>query len=171
MPANIEIKAHARAPAEIRSRAEALSGSAAETLQQEDVFFNVDRGRLKLRRLRDDYGQLIYYERVDQVAAKRSDYYLAETSHPEDLLQVLKLAYGIRGVVRKQREIWLVGQTRVHLDDVEQLGHFVELEVVLTPGQSNSQGEAVAGRLMEALGIDKRDLLDGAYIDMLPSQH
>ncbi len=84
-----------------------------------------------------------------------------------NLRRVLELAYGIRGVVRKTRYLYLVGQTRVHLDDVEGLGRFMELEVVLEEGQSDADGQMVAEELMSALGVERGDLIDGAYMDLL----
>jgi predicted adenylyl cyclase CyaB len=83
------------------------------------------------------------------------------------LRRVLELAYGIRGVVRKTRYLYLVGQTRIHLDDVEGLGQFMELEVVLEEGQSDADGESIAEDLMSALGVESGDLIDGAYMDLL----
>ena len=80
---------------------------------------------------------------------------------------MLKLAYGIRGIVRKTRYLYLVGQTRIHLDDVEGLGQFMELEVVLKEEQSNEEGQKIAEDLMSALGVERGDLIDGAYMDLL----
>lgn len=167
MPANIEIKAYARDCDEIRRRAEALSAGAVEVLPQEDTFFNTPQGRLKLRLLSANQGQLIYYTRADQEGPKRSDYHISLTAEPENLKRVLELAYGIRGVVRKTRHLYLAGQTRVHLDDVEGLGQFVELEVVLREGQSDAEGRAIAEGLMASLGVEQDDLVEGAYMDLL----
>jgi predicted adenylyl cyclase CyaB len=61
----------------------------------------------------------------------------------------------------------MVGQTRVHLDDVDGLGQFMELEVVLRDGQSDAQGQAIANDLMKKLGIESTDLIEGAYMDLL----
>jgi len=122
MPSNIEIKARVRNFDEMRRRAEDLSDTPVEVIPQEDTFFNTPRGRLKLRLLSEERGQLIYYTRPNQEGPKRSDYHLTHTSDPVNLKRVLELAYGIRGVVRKTRYLYLVGQTRVHLDDVEGLG-------------------------------------------------
>ena len=141
MPANIEIKARAAGfPNEIKSRAENLSNKPGEIILQVDTFFNVENGRLKLRVLAPDQAQLIYYTRPDQEGPKRSDYHIAYTSDPENLKRVLELAYGIRGVVKKTRYLYLVGQTRVHLDDVEGLGQFMELEVVMRGGAERCRG-------------------------------
>ena len=167
MPSNIEIKARVRNIEETRRRAEDLSDAPVEVIRQEDIFFNTPQGRLKLRLLAEGRGQLIYYTRPDQEGPKRSDYHISHTSDPLNLKRVLELAYGIRGVVRKTRYLYLVGQTRVHLDDVEGLGQFMELEVVMGEGQSDAEGQAIAEALMASLGVNKTDLLEGAYLDLL----
>ncbi len=169
MPSNIEIKARARNFDEIRRRAEELSDVPVDVIPQEDIFFNTPQGRLKLRILSEDRGQLIYYTRPDQEGPKRSDYHIFHTAEPADLKRVLELAYGIRGIVRKTRYLYLVGQTRVHLDDVEGLGQFMELEVVMQEGQGDAEGQAIAEGLMASLGVEKSDLLEGAYMDLLES--
>lgn len=166
MPSNIEIKARARNFSEIRSRAEKLSDIAVQIIPQEDTFFNTPQGRLKLRIL-SDHAELIYYTRPDQEGPKRSDYHITRSTDPENLKRVLELAYGIRGAVRKTRYLYIVGQTRVHLDDVAGLGQFMELEVVMDEGQSDAEGQKIAEDLMSALGVERSDLIDGAYMDLL----
>lgn len=136
-------------------------------LLQEDTFFNSPNGRLKLRILQSGPAQLIHYDRPDRQGPKRSNYHVFETNDAENLKTTLSRAFGIRGVVRKKRRLYLVGQTRVHLDNVEGLGHFVELEVVLKPEQSDADGQAIARELMDRLGIREEDLLESAYMDML----
>jgi predicted adenylyl cyclase CyaB len=167
MPTNIEIKARVHNLAGLRSRAEALSDTPVQVIPQEDTFFHVPKGRLKLRRLRPDLAQLVYYERPDQDGPKRSTYHIFETHDPEGLKTALSLALGVRGVVRKTRYLYLTGQTRIHLDDVEGLGQFMELEVVLRDGQSEAEGQSIAEDLMARLGVRKEDLLEGAYMDLL----
>jgi predicted adenylyl cyclase CyaB len=171
MPRNIEIKAHARDFEEIRRRAEALSDTPCEVIPQEDAFFIIEKGRLKLRMLGSNHAQLIYYTRPDQSGAKRSEYYIAETNDPESLKKVLSMAYGLRGVVKKTRHLYIAGQTRIHLDDVENLGKFLELEVVMLPEQSDAYGQSVIDDLMYKLGINPADLLEGAYMDMIENKH
>jgi len=167
MPSNIEIKARVREFDEMRQRAEKLSDMSLQVIQQEDTFFNTEMGRLKLRILEAERAQLIYYTRPDQEGPKRSDYHIYETADPENLKRVLELTYGIRGVIRKTRYLYIVGQTRVHLDDVEGLGQFMELEVVMQAGQSDAEGQAIAEGLMTRLGVERGDLLEGAYLDLL----
>ena len=169
MPSNIEIKARVGDFDRLLKRAEELSDTPLQVIHQEDTFFNTEKGRLKLRIVAPDRSQLIYYLRSDQEGPKRSDYHIFETPDPENLRRVLELAYGIRGVVKKTRYLYMVGQTRVHMDDVEGLGQFMELEVVMQSGQSDAEGQMIAESLMSSLGVEKEDLLEGAYMDLLES--
>jgi len=170
MARNIEIKARVHDFYEIRCRAEALSDSPCEVIPQEDTFFNVEKGRLKLRILAPDHAQLIYYNRPNQNGPKRSEYFITPTSDPAGLKNVLAQAYGVRGVIKKTRYLYLVEQTRLHLDEVEGLGHFLELEVVLRPEQSDVEGQTIAEELMQKLSIQASDLLPGAYLDLVESR-
>ena len=167
MPANIEIKARMQNFVGLQEQLSAMSGGAPELLLHEDTFFHSPNGRLKLRVPQSGPAQLIHYDRPDRQGPKRSNYHVFETNDPENLKTTLSRAFGIRGVVCKERLLYLVGQTRVHLDSVEGLGHFVELEVVLRPGQSDDEGQVIARALMARLGIREEDLLESAYIDML----
>jgi predicted adenylyl cyclase CyaB len=89
------------------------------------------------------------------------------TEDPDGLRQVLEKALGIEGIVRKKRHLFLVGQTRIHIDEVEDLGNFLELEVVLQEGQRAEDGMTIATALMEKLGVKKEDLIAEAYIDLI----
>ena len=167
MPTNIEIKARVRDFSELKRRAQAISDLPLEVIPQEDTFFVTPKGRLKLRVLAPDRAQLVYYERPDQDGPKRSDYFIFNTNDPENLKTALRLALGVRGVVKKTRYLYMVGQTRIHLDNVDGLGQFMELEVVLRDGQSDAAGQAIADDLMKQLGIEPSDLIEGAYMDLL----
>ena len=167
MATNIEIKARVRDWAELERRVEILADGPGRVLHQHDVFFNAAQGRLKLRVLADDQGYLVYYRRADQAGPKASEYVLAPSTAPAALEEALAAALGVRGVVDKQRVLYMVGQTRVHLDQVDGLGAYMELEVVLEPGQGAEQGARIAEDLMAQLGIDPGDLVHGAYIDLL----
>ena len=171
MPANIEIKARVRDLADLHKRAELLSDTPVQVIPQEDTFFNTPRGRLNLRQLAPGHGQLVYYERGDAAGPKRSDYQIVETSSPSALRDALASALGVRGIVRKTRSLYLVGQTRLHVDEVEGLGHFMELEVVLRPEQNDTEGQAIANDLMVKLGVAESDLLEGAYMDLLEEKN
>jgi len=170
MPVNIEIKARLKDFEALRRRAEAVSDKPVQVIPQVDTFFRTGQGRLKLRELGSGAAQLVYYERPDHDGPKHSDYRILETNDPESLKDILRFALGIRGVVRKTRYLYLVGQTRVHLDDVDGLGQFMELEVVLRSDQSDEDGQAIARELMTKLGVNDSDLLEGAYMDLMESR-
>ena len=167
MPRNVEVKARVTDFDALRRRAESMSDAPVEVLDQRDTFFAVPHGRLKLRVLAPDACELISYERSDAAGAKLSEYHIVRSSDPETFLKVLSAALQIRGVVAKRRFLYRIGRTRLHLDAVEGLGTFMELEVVLDEGQSTEEGRAIAERLLDDLKIDEADRVSGAYIDLL----
>jgi predicted adenylyl cyclase CyaB len=167
MGRNVEIKARADDRPDLEERVSALADDGPTVIDQEDVFFFSSAGRLKLRIFSDTSGELIYYERPDNVEPTQCRYIRSPTSNPGEIRKILALALGVRGVVQKRRTLYLIGQTRVHLDRVEGLGRFVELEVVLSAGQDADFGADIARGLIEQLGIDRTDLLDRAYIDLI----
>jgi len=171
MARNVEIKARVRDYQHTVQRARELASSEPVIIPQEDVFFPCPSGRLKLRILGPEHGELIFYQRPDHEGPKTSHYSLAPTSDPTGLRHVLAAAYGEKAVVRKTRHLFLVGRTRIHLDRVEGLGDFLELEVVLAEEDSIEGGEAEAHRLMEPLGVLSEDLVPDAYVDLLDRQH
>ena len=164
---NVEIKARLHSPAEQAALAEGLSDRPAEVLHQVDTFFNVKSGRLKLREFGDGTGELISYHRPDSRSPTCSNYSIYPAVSPKRLKMALEQTLGIAGVVRKTRRLLMYGQTRIHLDDVAGLGHYIELEVVLLPRQTEEEGAAIARQLMAALAITEEDLVDCAYLDLL----
>jgi adenylate cyclase class IV len=164
---NVEVKARLHSPDKQARLAEKLADGPAVVLRQEDTFYRVASGRLKLREFGDGSGELISYRRPDGTAPKCSCYSICPTATPRALNAVLTESLGVVGIVRKVRRLLLCGQTRIHLDEVEGLGHFVELEVVLEPAQTEAEGEVIARRLMTALAIGEEDLLESAYVDLL----
>ena len=167
MSRNVEIKARLSDPAHTRARAAGLSETEPVWIEQRDTFFCVERGRLKLREFGDGSGELIWYERPDRAGPGESRYTVVPTRHPVRLATALRRSLGLRGVVKKRREFFRVGPTRIHLDQVEGLGSFLELEVVLDPEDESARGDAIARDLMRELGIRAEDLVDVAYIDLL----
>jgi adenylate cyclase class IV len=140
MPANVEIKARIPSVEALLPLAQALSDDKhLQRIHQDDSFFAVPHGRLKLRVFGDGSGELIHYHRPDATGPKLSDYVL-------------------------------VGPTRIHLDQVEGLGDFLELEVTLKDGQTEAEGTAIAHDLMARLGVQPQQLLEGAYLDLLRAQ-
>jgi adenylate cyclase class IV len=168
---NIEIKARITSVADVLPRARALADGPEQTLLQDDTFFQVPHGRLKLREFADGSAELIHYHRPDSGEAKASDYVRVPVPDPAALREALARGLGVLGRVRKQRLLLMVGPTRIHLDRVEGLGDCMELEVVLGAGpadaHADAQGAATAEALMRALGLADAPRLAGAYLDQL----
>ena len=149
--------------------AQMASGGPTEILQ-DDTFFPCATGRLKLRDFQDGTGELIFYRRPNQHGPKQSFYVRSPTSCPDSLRESLSLAYGQLGRVKKRRTLYLIGRTRVHLDNVAALGTFLELEVVLEDHECLENGVREANELMDALNISAQQLIDCAYIDLLTAR-
>src|SRR5262249_45853465 len=126
MARNIEIKARAGELDEVERSARTIATNGPQDIEQEDVFFDVPEGRLKLRIFPDNTGELIFYRRSDAAGPKLSDYSIYATSDAAGLRALLSTAYGVRGIVKKRRRLYMSGRTRIHLDRVEELGNFVE---------------------------------------------
>lgn len=167
MGRNVEIKARVAGRAALVERIEAVADEGPTLLRQVDTFFHCARGRLKLRKFPDGTAELIFYERPDTAEPKESRYQRAPASAPASLEAALAGALGVRGHVHKTRHLYRVGQTRVHLDEVDRLGMFLELEVVLREDQSREEGLAVARDLLQRLDISPDDLIAEAYVDLL----
>jgi predicted adenylyl cyclase CyaB len=169
MPSNVEIKARIRDLAQLRARAQSIANRGPFEMHQDDTFFVCHNGRLKLRIFSESQGELIFYKRDNSPHPKESQYVITPTSTPRELRETLVLALGECGRVRKQRTLFLAGRTRIHLDEVEGLGAFMELEVVLSSGETVTQGIETAHRIMRQLGVSDQDLVDRAYVDLLPA--
>ena len=167
MANNIEIKAQVPNRLKLEQRAREIAVQGPIEIAQDDTFFNCPNGRLKLREFADGQAQLIFYQRPDQSGPKNSFYQIVEINAPAALRETLRSAWGISGRVVKQRTLYLAGRTRIHLDRVEGLGDYMELEVVLSEGESTESAEREARDLMEKLAVQPEDLVERAYADLL----
>ena len=164
---NLEIKAVVDDLGAVRARLRALPGAARHAvLRQTDWYFRVPKGRLKLRQFgsRRD-AELIAYLRPDKTAARTSEFQRLPTADAAGTRRLLERMLGAKGCVRKRREVWLYRNARIHLDTVEGLGRFIEIEVVVTEGMP--QARALMKELREVLGILSGDLIAGSYGELL----
>ena len=167
MPRNIEIKARIESVESITPKAAAIAKAGPIEIAQDDTFFRCEAGRLKLRVLTSDSAELIFYRRANQRGPQESFYLRSPSAAPDSLRECLSLAYGQIGRVRKQRTLFLVDRTRLHLDRVEGLGHFLELEVPLAEDEPAEFGIREAVKIMQKLGVEPAQLVEGAYLDLL----
>ncbi len=166
MARNWEIKVRCPNLDPVRERAVALGARTCGTLEQVDTFYRASGARLKLRRLGSGQAELIGYRRSDCDDARPSEYFIARTDDPDALAQVLEYALGAVVVVRKRRELYLWRATRIHLDHVDRLGTFIELETVIT-GQSDDDATSELQELVRRLGLADLEPIACPYADLL----
>jgi predicted adenylyl cyclase CyaB len=166
---NIEIKARLGDFSQARSRATAMAQEPALRLQQTDTYFNVPEGRLKLREKEgaEQGAELIFYRRDNISGPRTSDYEITPIPEPEKTLEMLKAHFGIKTIVRKKRTVYLIDNIRIHLDEVEGLGAFIEIEIIVPPDDSGAHAGALMSELMAQLSIDQNNLLDCSYCDLM----
>lgn len=167
MARNIEIKVKIDAIEDCKARAAEVADQGPIEIAQEDLFFACSEGRLKLRIIDGVTAQLIAYRRSDTSGPKLSEYKIYESNQPTVLRETLELSNGILGSVSKVRVLYMAGRTRIHIDTVDGLGEFLELEVVLSDADTEADGMAEAKNLMKQLGVNEENLVQGAYFDLL----
>jgi len=164
---NIEIKARLKSISSAESIASGLAGSGPHArLLQVDTYFNVPDGHFKLRE-EGGTGDLIYYRRPDAPGPSRCDYIIVSIGSPTEVKGVLETALGVRCVVRKHRSVYLYENVRIHLDEVERFGAFLEFEAVMPEGSPDSDGESLVLDLMRVFGVEQDDLVDCSYCDLI----
>ncbi|MHB8896671.1 MAG: class IV adenylate cyclase [Candidatus Geothermincolia bacterium] len=165
---NLEIKARIENLEAAVETATILAGSCHSDVRQVDTYFFVPTGRLKLREY-GDTAELISYHRPDTREPKFSEYEIALISDPSGVKEALAAALGIKCVVTKRRRVFLTGNTRIHVDEVEDLGAFLEFEVVLGGSGDLEDPASTVARLSREFGITEEDLVDVSYCDLLES--
>jgi len=165
---NLELKAVDRDPGGSREICEGLGAEARGVLLQEDIYFDVPRGRLKLRREKGASAHLIAYERSNDSRQRESRYRIIEVEDDVELEAALASALGIKAVVKKARRLFLYEGVRIHLDRVDGLGSFIEFEGVATPEDPDlARFEALLAHLRHSLGIQDPDLIGDSYCDLI----
>ena len=134
---------------------------------QIDTYFNVPRGRLKLREIDQKHAELIWYTRADEPEVRPSDYTIVPVAAPDAMKSALAAALGVRSEVRKRRELWLWENVRIHLDEVDGLGTFIEFEAVISDEADEQPSRQRLERLRAATSIEFTDFLARSYGDPL----
>jgi predicted adenylyl cyclase CyaB len=120
-----------------------------------------------LREEKDASPQLIGYARPAIAGQRESRYRIVEVANGEALMETLADTLGIRAVVAKSRHLFTLDATRIHLDEVEDLGNFIEIEAVAPPESDLSEEVEQVNRLRSALEIREGDLVAGSYCDLM----
>jgi adenylate cyclase class 2 len=164
MPTNLELKAWYPSARKAHECARAAGAGWRSLLIQQDTYFRVPRGRLKLREAEGETAELIYYERSETTAERWSRFTREPVGEAAGLAHVLTEAFGVLAVVRKKRELYIFRDARIHIDDVEGLGTFVEFEVT---GGETPATIATMKELREAFGIGDDGVIKASYSDMI----
>ena len=178
MAKNLEFKGQFQSLDGLYPKLSALNAIRHETVHQTDTYFHITHvkdalkseacePRLKLREAEGwSEGWLIYYERPNQDGSRYSQYQLCEIADPGTLKSLLTVALGVKTIVKKQRELWMFNHTRIHLDTVADLGHFVELETMF---QGQTEAEAIQEHqyVKTILHFDVVDPIAVSYSDLI----
>ena len=164
---NIELKATDPDPSASLEVCRALGAEDRGTIVQRDTYFEVARGGLKLREEQPGRPHLIQFERASEPQQRESRYRIIEVSDGTALCAALAAAVGIRGVVVKRRRLLLWQSVRIHLDEVERLGTFIELEAVAPPDSDLAHEHRLIAELRDALGITDERLVAVGYAEQL----
>lgn len=164
MPRNIEIKARIPGIEYGEKIAQSIGARFVGVLRQTDTYFEVVRGRLKLRQIHGDHDELIFYKRDESSSIRASAYEVFACSDAPGLKALLTGALGQIAEVKKTRLLYMFQEVRIHLDSVDGLGEFLEVEapVLISPEQSRSKVHT----LIDHFSIRDGDFLDGSYLDL-----
>lgn len=167
MAQNIEIKARLNDVPGFKEKVRELGARLEGRDAQRDTFFEVKAGRLKLRESTLYGNLLIPYLRKDAAGPEKSSYALIRIENADAVKSLLTQILGITVVVKKQRDIYIHENVRIHIDNVNSLGHFFEFEAVLDEEKSAAENQQKVERLLDYFEIDRADLIDRAYADLI----
>lgn len=164
---NIEIKARCHNPERIEQILQQNNARYIGLDHQIDTYFSIPIGRFKLREGNIE-NSLIYYQREDQKQAKASHFEIAKFMGKTELKSVLNAALGIHKIVDKHRKIFFIDNVKFHIDSIDGLGDFVEIEAINENNRyTSNQLKKQCDHYQELLGIREEDLITNSYSDMV----
>ena len=163
----VELKAKIDDIDKVREKILKLNAEFIGKFHQIDTYFNVPKGRLKLREVEGKpYAQLIYYERENIAAPKKSKVFILEISNPEEFKEKTKKVLGVKSVVDKVREVYVYRETKIHLDSVKGLGFFIEFEKETLESEIE-ETRSFLEKLMKKLEIRWENLIESSYGELI----
>lgn len=139
MPINLEFKARLNSYENVKKVLNAIGAQQADVMFQKDTYFESKIGRLKLREINDNRSELIFYDRKESTDNRWSDYVIFNVDNPEILKSILAKSNRVMTTVSKKRELYLYKNSRIHIDKVENLGLFLEFEVLNNISKEDSK--------------------------------
>ncbi|GAC1630509.1 MAG: class IV adenylate cyclase [Nevskia sp.] len=166
---NLEAKFKIRDPSAAQIAAIAIGYKPAGLLSQHDTFFKVARGKLKLRE-EDERAYLVAYQRADEGALQLSEYRIVPVPDPAAMRKLLSGSLGVLAEVRKRRTLLRRDHVRLHLDEIEGLGFYGEIEAVLDDDADLDGERAFVERTLLALQIERAALIEDSYFELMQSR-
>lgn len=168
---NLEIKVRTFNIDEIRKKALEINADDFGLLHQIDTYFIVGVKRLKLREEKNK-SYLVFYVRANTLDSKFSKYIIINIPlfFTKITKQILSLIFGIKVTVNKTRNLFIYKNTRVHLDEVKDLGLYIELETVIKKEEDTDELKKEHNFVIKTLGLDKLESIKESYSDLLLSK-
>ena len=176
----MELKAKVTNLDAVRKRLFSMDARRIGIFRQIDTYFAVPEGRLKIREVESSKRtKLVYYERKNIAGPKRSDVFILEIQEPRVIKNLLQQILKTKVVVEKNREIFRCQGAKfglkqrcvqIHLDDVKNLGTFVEFEMRSSERTENKDRETLKN-LMDKLGMKTSQLERYSYSDLMQHAH
>jgi predicted adenylyl cyclase CyaB len=169
---NFEFKTRAKDPDKSEKKLLELNPVFIGVDKQTDTYFNVAKGRLKLREGNIE-NALIYYERQNVAGAKQSDILLYQHQPDKSLKDILIKLHGIKVVVHKIRKIYFIENVKFHFDTIKELGTFIEVEAIDNTGNIGSDGYRIeklkeqCNKYADIFEIKSEDYISLSYSDMI----
>ncbi len=163
---NVEIKARIQNPDRVRKILMANGADFRGLDRQSDTYFNCTGGRLKLREGQVE-NSLIFYRRPDTPEPKVSEYELERLLPENELKNVLSAALGVKVCVEKEREIYFIDNVKFHIDRVDGLGRFVEIEAIGEDASDLERLHEQCSQWLQLFDIEEEQLESRSYSDML----
>jgi adenylate cyclase, class 2 len=164
---NIEFKAKATDIDVLEQKLKNLNPSYIGIDEQKDTYYNVQKGRLKLREGNIE-NALIWYDRQNIQGAKQSDILLYKHAPDEALKHILQTLHGVKVIVHKKRKIYFVDNVKIHFDEVNELGTFIEVEAIDKDGTIGIEKlQKQCNDFIQFFGVQQNDFMELSYSDLL----
>jgi adenylate cyclase, class 2 len=164
LPSNLEMKARWENPDIAVEKAISIGASYSKTMKQTDTYYKINSCKLKLREISGEKSELIYYDRQGE-EKWQSDYLIADINDSRNLKKILEMLFDVLVIVKKKRILYLIDNARIHIDQVEGLGSFIEFEVII--GESEESAAKLLNKLKDHFLIPEDALFKKSYSDLL----
>ena len=164
MPKNFEIKCRIRNLSEIKKILVSDRSYKYSIEKQKDIYYKVKSGRLKLRIINEKNSDLIYYNRKEKNRERVSNFVISSTINFKELNFIMTKQFEVMVIVNKKREIFVKDNIRIHLDTVNKLGNFLEIEIMF---KDLNKAKKMMSELKDMLNLNTKDFIKSSYSDLL----